>query len=223
MSQRQKAKESLTTALAALAAETDEVVKGSNCLNNNLAKAGKKIWRQVLVIWAVGIVLAISYFLVLSYKPAAITQIHQQPVDQAVAEAKPGTAGVSEPSQPLKAIFPTSEQEDLLKLLSQIQEAQLKKDIHMFMAAYAPDFPELVKKKETTLTIWKRYTYVDSQFKLTDLLHKSPSTIVGKVIWDIKAKDQKTGTTTSVTKAYSVIFSKQFGKWLIQGIEKING
>jgi hypothetical protein len=223
MSQIQKAKESLTTALEALEAETDEVVKGSNRLNDNLAKAGKKIWRQVLVIWAVGIVLAISYFLVLRYKPATVTQTHQRPVDQPVAEAKPGTARVPEASQPLKAIPPTSAQEGLLKLLSQIQEAQLKKDIHMFMAAYSPDFPGLVQKKETTLNIWKKYTYVDSQFKLTDLLQKNPLTIVGKVIWNIKAKDQKTGTTRNVTKAYSVIFSKESGKWLIQRIEKIDG
>ena len=74
MRQMVPTKESITTARDALEAETQEVVQVSNRLNDNLAKAGKKIWRQVLVIWAVGIVLAISYFLVLNYTPISSDQ-----------------------------------------------------------------------------------------------------------------------------------------------------
>lgn len=225
MSQVQKTKESINSALAALEAETHEVVRGSIRLNDNLVKAGKKIWRQVLVIWAVGIILAISYFIVLNHKPATTNQTHKQPVDQQAAGAKPGTDVSSESSQlPLKVfqVSPTSEQGDLIKLLGQIREAQLKKDIHMFMEAYSPDFPESGQKRETTLSIWKRYTYVDSQFALTDLQQENPLIIFGKVIWNIKAQDQKTGTMRIVTKSYSVTFSKQSGKWLIKKLEKID-
>ena len=153
----QKTKESINHALAALEAETYEVVRGSSRLNDNLVKAGKKIWRQVLIIWVVGIVLAISYFIVLNHKLAATNQTHKRLVDQQAAGAKPGTDRASESSQlPLKVfhVSPASEQEDLIKLLAQIREAQLKKDIHMFMEAYSPDFPELGQKRETTLNIW---------------------------------------------------------------------
>jgi hypothetical protein len=225
MSQIQKTKESLTTALAALAAETDAVVQGSNRLSDNLAQAGKKIWRQVLVIWAVGIVLAVSYFIVLNHKPATINHTHKGPIDQPVAEAKPGTDRAAEPSQlPLKVlqVSPPAAQEDLIQLLGQIRKAQLNKNIHMFMEAYSPDFPELAQKRETTLNIWKKFTYVDSQFELTDLRQENPLTIAGKVIWNIKAQDQKTGTMKMFTKAYFVTFSKQSGKWLIQKTGKLD-
>lgn len=225
MSQVQKTKESINNALAALEAETQEVVRGSSLLNDNLDKAGKKIWRQVLVIWAVGIVLAISYFIVLNHEPATTKQTHKRLVAQQAVGAKPGSDVSSESSKlPLKVLHvsPTSEQEDLIKLLGQIREAQLKKDIHMFMEAYSPDFPELGQKRETTLNVWKRYTYVDSQFTLTDLQQENPLTIFGKVIWNIKAQDQKTETMRIIAKSYSVTFSKQSGKWLIHKIEKVD-
>ena len=224
MSYIQKNKESINHALAALEAETHEVVRGSIRLNENLVKAGKKIWRQVLVIWAVGIVLVISYFTVLNHNPATTNLTHKQLIDQQAASEKPATDRSTESSQlPLKIfhVSPTSEQEDLINLLSQIREAQLKKDIHMFMEAYSPDFPELGQKRETTLIIWKKYTYVDSQFNLTDLQQENPLTIIGKVSWNIKAKDQGTGAMKDVKRSYLVTFSKQSGKWLIQNINKI--
>jgi ketosteroid isomerase-like protein len=271
MSHKQETKESINHALAALEAETHEVVRGSNRLNDNLVRAGKKIWRQVLVIWAVGIVLVISYFILLNYKPVTTNQTHKQLVDQQAAGAKPAPARSMESSQsPLNVSqasptseredlinllgqfreaelkkdihtfmeayspdFPElgqkrrtplaiSEQEDLINLLSQIREAELKKDIHMFMEAYSPDFPELGQKRKTMLTIWKKYTYVDSQFNLTDLQHENPLTIIGKVNWNIKAKDQGTGALKIVKRSYLVTFSKQSGKWLIQNMIKID-
>jgi hypothetical protein len=225
MSHVQKTKESINNALAALEAETQEVVRGSSRLNDNLDKAGKKIWRQVLVICAVGLVLAISFFIVLNHKPVTTDQTHKRPVDQQAAGAKPGTEVSSESSQlPVKVLTvpPTSEQADLIKVLGQIREAQLQKDIHMFMEAYSPDFPGFGQKRETTLNIWGKFTYLEAQFKLTDLQQENPATIFGKVIWNMKVQDQKTGTMKIVTKSYWVTFSKQSGKWLVQKLEKID-
>lgn len=215
-------KESITTARDALEAETQEVVHVSNRLNDNLAKAGKKIWRQVLVIWAVGIVLAISYFLVLNYTPISSDQTPPRPVNQPAA----GTASPAESFSPsLKAIQVSPAvpvQEDLITLLNQIREAQLKKDIHLFMEGYSRDFPDLKQKRELTLNIWKKYTYLDAQFRLTDLEQKTDSTIFAKVNWDIKAKEQKNGAIRSFTKSYDVIFSKQSGIWLIHNLKASN-
>ena len=226
MSQIEKTKESITDALSALEAETHEVVRGSIRLNDNLVKAGKKIWRQVLVIWAVGIVLVISYVLVLNHQPISINQTPERPVTQQNAETNPATERTSESSQlPLK-VFPVSpaipEREDLINLLTQIREAQFKKDIHLFMEAYSPDFPGAGQKKETTLNIWGRYAFLDSQFKLSDLQQETATTILGIVTWNIKAKDQKNGSIRILTKTYHVTFSKKSGKWLIDNLKTID-
>jgi hypothetical protein len=226
VSQREKTKQSITNALAALEGETHEVVRGSFRLNDNLVKAKKKIWRQVLVIWAVGIGLAISYFLVLNHQPIPTHQTLQRPITPQQAGTNPATGQASQSSQlPLKVfhaapVFP--EQEDLVNLLIKIREAQLKKDIHLFMEAYSPDFPEVGQKMKTTLDIWKRYTYLDSQFKLTDLQEETPTTALGKVIWNIKAQDQKNGSIRNLTKVYHVTFSKKSGKWLITNLKAID-
>jgi hypothetical protein len=222
MSDLQKPKESPATALAALEAEAHELVQGSNRLKDNLAEARKKIWRQVLVIWGIGIVLAISYFFVLDHQPATVDQTQKAPVLQLEAGANLET-GKSTPlpqvPESLSPGPPLAAREELTRLLDQIRVAQAKKDINLFMEVYGPDFPELVPKKETTLTIWKKFTYVDSRFQLTGLRQESPSTILGKVIWDIKAQEQKTGKIVVTTKSYLVTFSNKSGKWLITNLK----
>jgi len=219
MTHLEKTRESITNSLAALEAETHDVVRGSIQLNNNLVKAKKRIWRQVLIIWAVGIVLAFSYFLSLNHQPIPVNQTSKKPAAQQNAGTNLATDESAASSQLLSTA--PSEQEDLINLLTKIREAQFRKDIHLFMAAYSPDFPEVAKKRQTTLNIWKRYTYLDSQFKLTDLQEESPTTILGKVIWNIKAQDQKNGSIRSLTKEYHVTFSKESGKWLIQNLKTI--
>jgi hypothetical protein len=226
MSQIEKAKESITNPLAALEAETQEVVRGSIRLNDNLVSAKKKIWRQVLVIWAVGIILAISYFFVLTHQPIPTSQTLKRQVSQQNTEINSASNQSPQssqlPSKVFHASIAISEQEELVNLLTKIREAQLKKDIHLFMEAYSPDFPEARQKKGTTLTIWKKYTYLDSQFKLTDLQEETPTTILGKVIWNIKAQDHKNGSIRIVMKTYQVTFSKGSGKWLIYNLKAVD-
>jgi hypothetical protein len=224
MSGEQTTKEDITIALAALEGETQKIVFGSSRLNKNLEKAWKKIWRQVLVIWTVGLILAISYISILTHRPEITNQTHNRLIHQMVGGI-PGTDISSESSKlPIKVLndFQISEQDDLIKLLGQIREAHLKKDIDMFMEAYSPNFSESIQKRKTTLSIWKKYTYLDAQFTLRDLQQENPLTILGKVIWNIKAQDQKTGTLRVSEKPYSVVFHKQSGKWLIYKIDKIH-
>ncbi len=189
-----RTKESVKIARTALEAETHEVVLVSNHLSNNLKKAGKKIWRHLLFIWAVVIVSGISYFLVLN-KPPTIT--HQ----------------ATEAHSPAFSAIP--ERTDLLKLLNQIREAQSKKDIHLFLEAYSPNFPGLDKRRDLMLSIWQRYDYLDSQFQLNDITIKNSKLILGKVTWVIKARDKKDNAMKIFTKSYEVYFSKDSGKWLI--------
>jgi ketosteroid isomerase-like protein len=225
-SQFKKTKESLNNALAALEGEKQDVVRGSSQLIDNLDKAGKKIRRQVLIFCAVGISLAISYFIVLNHKPATTDQLHKLLIEQQTIGAKPGTDASSESSKvklPLRVLpVSTSEQEDLIKLLAQIREAQLKKDINKLLTSYSPDFLELDQKRKEILKSWEKYTYIDSKFNLTDLQEEDHLTISGKVIWNIQAKNENIGTMRNIEKSYSVTFSKKSGRWLIAKIEKLN-
>ncbi len=216
-------KESLKIVRSALEAETRDVVQVSNRLNENLVEADRKIWRQTLFIWAVVILSTILYFLFLhntitttSKKEQIAPQTLSSP--QVITSPSQSSLPRSE-NQPLAPPIP--EKEDLLKLINQIREAQSKKDIRLFIDAYSPTFPNLAKKRRLTLNIWQRYDYIESEFQINDIKLENTSLIFGRIDWNIKARDRKTRVIKIFSKSYDVNFSKQSGKWLIQGLEPV--
>jgi hypothetical protein len=218
-------KESLKILQSALEAETQEVVQVSNRLNENLVEADKKIWRQTLFIWVAVIIAAISYFLLLHN---AVTTIDQNQQEAADLQPPGPTQGITRPS--LSALFQTKKappgaaiphKQELFTLLNQIREAQAKKDIRLFLDAYSPSFPKLAHKRRLTLSLWNKYDYLDSRFQFTKLKQENADRILAEITWNITAQERKTGVIKVVTKSYQVQFSKESGKWLIQGLEPV--
>ena len=72
MDQLQKDQAFLQAAQATLEAETEEMVQVSHRLHDNLVKAMRLMWRQLLFIWAVVIILFVSYFFLLSKPSPAV-------------------------------------------------------------------------------------------------------------------------------------------------------
>jgi hypothetical protein len=217
-------KESLKDARSALEAETREVVQVSNRLNDNLEKTGRIIWRQLLFIWTVLIVLAVSYFLVLNNATVTKTLDDKDVLPPHPSSAPAETGSHSPAAAPQFPASPTiPAKEDVLKLLNQIREAQLKQDIDLFLRAYSPTFPNLAQKRERTLAIWRKYDYLESQFQVIDMSQYDKDSIIGHVTWQIKARDHKTNSIKEFSKSYSVAFSDQSGTWLIQKLEPLDG
>lgn len=219
----ERTKESLKVARAALEAETQEVVRASKNLNENLGKAARRTWRQLLFLWAIVAVLAISYLWVVKHTPKTANLANVPPPPP----ASPGAPGTLPPpplaSQLTPDVIAIPAGEDLVKLLNQIREAQLKKDIRLFLNSYSPNFTDLKQKKELTLNIWRRYDYIDLRFHLSNVKQEDPATIIAQVDWNIKALDHKTDDVKTLTKNYQVHFSKESsGKWLIKKLETID-
>jgi hypothetical protein len=220
-------KESLKIVRSALEAETQDVVQVSTRLNENLVEADRKIWRQTLFIWAVVILAAILYFIFLRN---SIITTNQSKNEQIVPQILTPPQDITSPSQspiagsetsPLSPAIP--EKEDLIRLLNQIREAQSKKNIRLFMDAYAPTFPNLAQKRNRTVNIWKMYDYIDSQFQIDTIKQENDSLIVGNITWDIKARDRKTRLIKTYSKSYDIHFVKQSGKWFIQELKPVKG
>ncbi len=216
MIETEKTKESVEQARAALQAESDQIVRASKRINENLVEAVHRIWRQLLIIWLVVVFLAVSYFLVAAYAPRPFP---------APSGPVSGSAAPPETTPPLlnpADTFPSvPEREELVRLLNQIREAQYKKDIHLFMRAYAPTLPDLAKKREAILNIWGRFDYLDMHFHVTDLQSGDQDTVQGKITWDLKVRDRKTDEVRNFAKAYQVRFSKESGQWLIQKLDPL--
>jgi hypothetical protein len=219
MRRADKTKESLKVARAALEAETQEVVRTSKNLNENLGKAVKSIWRQLLFLWAIVAVLAVSYLWVLKNTPKTINLVDAPPAHSVQGKLLP--PALPAPQTPDLSSIPAGE--DLIKLLNQIREAQLKKDIQLFLKAYSSDFTNLKQKKDLTLNIWRRYDYIDLQYQLSNVIQEDDATIFALVTWDIKARDHKTDEVKLLTKTYKVQFYKESsGNWLVQKLEPVD-
>lgn len=216
MTHPEQIKKSLEIARAALAEETREVAQVSQRLNENLGEAVKRIWRQLLFIWAVVIVLAGSYLAFWLKGSLAPVSSPQETVIRELTRPPASPADLSQASVP-----DIPEREALLNLLNQIREAQLKKDIQLFMSAYSPTFPDKAQKRLHTLNIWRRYDYIDLQFQVKDVRSQDDAHMSGKVTWIIKARDRKDDDVKTVRKTYQVQFSKNAGYWLIQDLEAL--
>ncbi len=200
--------------------ETREIVKKPTRVNDNLLKSFKFTWRHFLVIGAFVIVLFVSSLLVL--KTSSIKQ-EVKPTSKATIKSLVNQNTPVAPHSPLtqlSALASIPEGMNLLVLLKQVREAQLRKDISLFLDAYSPTFPNLSEKKKEVLRTWKKYNYHNLSFNLENIEQKNANTIIARVIWDITLEDVQSKKRATLVKDYIVHFSKSSEKWRIQSIQE---
>ena len=222
MEKVQNDQELLQNTQAALEAETEEMFQVSSRLNDNYVKALKMMWGHLLVIWLVVIVLfVISFFVIrsLSTSPQVSGEKEGSTTSRSTAEtsktAVTGQAGAARSQSPL-ASHP--EEEKVKRILRQIREAQLKKDINLWAAAYSPSFPGLAEKKERILQSWERYNYLDLRFTVAHVSQKTANTMMADVVWDLAFEDLQSREKTTLVKKFTVHFANVSGQWLIQNL-----
>jgi hypothetical protein len=203
-------REAVEQARAALKAEADELVRVSRRLNENLVEAVRRIWRQLLLIWTVLAVLALTYCMVMVYVPPAVRQ--------------PGAPAGSVAETPVRSLSPDTfpefpERGELARLLDRIREAQYAKDPELFFSAYSPTLPDLARKREVMVSLWQRYDYLDMHYHVRDLKTVAEGVVRGTVTWDFTTRDRATQAVKSHIKTYQVQFTKASGQWLIQELE----
>ncbi len=208
--------ESLEAAHSALDAEIRETARVSRHLNDNLLKAIRLTWRQLLLSWVV-IILSISYLAVLGYAPAATNTAHLKRPTQPNSREQMDTAELPQVSR--SSIPGALERRSMLKPLEQIRDAHYKKDIQLFLKAYSPAFSDLGQKKELTFKSWQRYDYLDAQFYVTGVQQENDTTFSGIVTWNIKIRDHRNNAIETLSKNYNVEFIKESRQWLIYKIE----
>jgi hypothetical protein len=209
----QKDQEFLRTTQAALEIEAKEMAQVSNRLHDNLVRAMRLMWRQLFFIWAMVIVLLIAYFFILR-KTSPIGQV-AAPRLPAASEGVVVSPQIP-PAQRTVESVPIPEWDEIRGILEQVREAQLKKDIGLFLEVYAPTFPNLNQKKASILKTWEKYDYLDMHFTIESIQKPNANTIIAKVVWDITLEDLHSRKKSVLIKDYTVQFSQIAGKWLIQ-------
>jgi hypothetical protein len=148
----QKDQEFLQSAQATLAAEAKEMVTVSNRLHDNIVRAMRLMWRQLFFIWAMVIILVIAYFLVLHKTspngPVAVPG--PQPLEKSALSSGIIVSPQVPPAQQAIKSIPIPEWQEVTGLLEQVRDAQLKKDIGLFLEAYSPPSPILTRRRKAS-------------------------------------------------------------------------
>jgi ketosteroid isomerase-like protein len=103
-------------------------------------------------------------------------------------------------------------------LLEDIRQANLEKNIDLFISCYATDFKDREGKKKTTLAYWKRFDYVDLSYDLKDA-SISGDTAKAKVEWLIKTSSKAGDRPQENKSILDVLFKREDGEWKIKEVK----
>ena len=147
------------------------------------------------------------------------------PKVEAPAPAPPAaTATPTAPATPAPEPAPSAEailKEQLQKELSILREAQLRKDIVLFMSVYSLTYPELDEKRASTLKAWGRYDFNNLVFTVDKIQPIDPDNAIAEVTWYMDTKNLRTQELSSSSQIFQVRFAKEQGKWRIRSLEEL--
>ena len=123
--------------------------------------------------------------------------------------------GEKKPPAQSSPIHEPDEIEEIKSLLEKIRQANLQKNIDLFMSCYSTDFKERESKRKATLETWDNYNYLDLSYTLEDY-SKSGLTAQAKVEWLIKFYLKEGSKTKENKTALNVRFKKEDGSWKIK-------
>jgi hypothetical protein len=132
------------------------------------------------------------------------------------APSKPATA-TPEPASPAEANL----KEQLQQELSILREAQLRKDIVLFMSIYSLTYPELDDKRTSTLKSWERHDFTNLVFTIDKIQPIDSDNAIAVVTWYIDTRNRRTQDLSSSSQTFQVRFGKELGKWRIRSLEEV--
>ena len=129
--------------------------------------------------------------------------------------------GEKKPPAPSSPINEPEEIEGIKGLLEKIRQANLQKNIDLFMSCYSTDFKDREDKKKATLETWENFNYLDLSYTLNDY-SISGSTAQAKVEWLIKFYLKEGSRTKESQTVLHVRFKKEDGGWKIKETKPVS-
>jgi ketosteroid isomerase-like protein len=114
----------------------------------------------------------------------------------------------------------TLEIEKIKGMLENIRQANLRKNIDLFLSCYSTDFKDREVKKKATLDNWKKFDYLDLSY---DLRNPSISgdTAKAKVEWLIRIFPTTGGKPQESRTTLDVLLKKEEGGWKIKEVRLV--
>ncbi len=111
--------------------------------------------------------------------------------------------------------------EQIKKLLENIRQANLKKNIGLFMSCYSSTFKDRAGKRRETLKNWGNFTYTDLSYTLRKY-SISGDTAQATVEWVIRLSPKAGGKPRETKTVLDVTLNKESGGWKIKNIKPVS-
>jgi len=111
--------------------------------------------------------------------------------------------------------------EHIKKLFENIREANLKKNVDLFMSCYSVTFKDREGKKRETLKNWENFTYINLSYTLRE--HSISGDTAGVIIeWVIRFSPKAGGKPQESKTVLDVTLNKEPDGWKIKNIKPIS-
>jgi len=140
-------------------------------------------------------------------------------ISQETAESIPSTSSHLTSSDAV--VVETLEIRKINDLLENIRQANLQKNIDLFISCYALDFKDREGKKKATLAYWKKFDYLDLSYDLKNPLI-SGDTAKAKVEWLIIISPKTGGQLQENKTLLDVTLIKEEGRWKIKDVKQVS-
>ena len=154
------------------------------------------------------LMVALGYFL--WQKPSSSSI----PLSKEIAAPSAGTPS----PQGQSPVSKNEETEKIRSLFENIRQANLKKNIGLFMSCYSHDFEDKEGKRLAVLETWENFNYLDLSY------HLKKQTITGdtadvRVEWLIRTSPKAGGQPQDTRTLLNVTLSREEGNWKIKAIK----
>ncbi len=131
---------------------------------------------------------------------------------------------LASPAQPSAPAAPqaASLQAQLEKVIENLREANLKKDLVLYMSCFSYVYPQLDKKRQEALKTWKDYDFKRMVFTLGKVTDMGPEDAMAEVSWNMSIQNRASQDVDASTISYRVWFAKELGQWKIKRLEEMS-
>jgi RNA polymerase subunit RPABC4/transcription elongation factor Spt4 len=124
-------------------------------------------------------------------------------------------------SSSIPVVSVAQEIEGLKEVLENIRQANLKKNINLFMSCYAADYEDREGRREATLESWSKFNFLELSYNLK-VNSVSRNFSEARVQWWIRFIPKKGGQADEIKNVLDVKFQKENNEWKIKEVKPIS-
>ncbi len=176
-------------------------------------KGEKSFFRSLYGVLLIILVLMFATYVVLNHFFTEETMQSPEKESSSISQEESGI-----PVSSIPVVLLPQEIEKIKGVLENIRQANLTKNISLFMSCYAADFKDREERRSATLEYWEKYNYLDLIYSLKKIESMSVHSAQATVEWRIRFIPKTGGKLEEVRSILDVIFEKDNNEWKIKEV-----